>query len=59
MDQEARVNYPGDGPQKLVRATRKAKTVEHVAKDLLRASGLPLLPGDSYEATSHVSGCSW
>lgn len=36
--------YPGDGAQKLVNAMRKAKSVEHVAKDLLRASGLPLLP---------------
>lgn len=36
--------YPGDRPQKLVRVMRKAKTVEQVAKDLLRASGLPLLP---------------
>lgn len=36
--------YPGDGAQKLVNAMRKAKPVEHVAKDLLRASGLPLLP---------------
>lgn len=36
--------YPRDGAQKLVNAMRKAKPVEHVAKDLLRASGLPLLP---------------
>lgn len=36
--------YPGDGAQKLVNAMRKAKQVEYVAKDLLRASGLPLLP---------------
>ena len=36
--------YPGDGAQKLVNAMRKAKPVEHAAKDLLRASGLPLLP---------------
>lgn len=35
--------YPGDRAQKLVNAMRKAKAVEHVAKDLLRASGLPLL----------------
>jgi hypothetical protein len=28
----------------LLRAFRKAKTVEHAAKDLLRASNLPLLP---------------
>lgn len=36
--------YPGDGAQGLVHAMHKAKPVEHVAKDLLRASGLPLLP---------------
>lgn len=43
---------PGDGAQKLVRAMHKAKTVEHVAKDLLRASGLPLLP----RGEAHVEG---
>jgi hypothetical protein len=31
---------------KLVRALRKAKTSEYTAKDLLRASDLPLLPRD-------------
>jgi hypothetical protein len=36
--------YPVDDAQKLVRAMRKADPVEHIAKDLLRASGLPLLP---------------
>ena len=36
--------YPGDGARKLVNAMRRANPVEHVAKDLLRASGLPLLP---------------
>jgi hypothetical protein len=30
----------------LVRALRNAGTVNHVAKDLLRASSLPLLPAD-------------
>src|ERR1700733_12087825 len=32
--------------QKLVRALRKAKTVERAAKDLLRAGNLPLLQRD-------------
>jgi hypothetical protein len=32
--------------KKLVRALRKSRTVEHAAKDLLRASELPLLPRD-------------
>jgi hypothetical protein len=32
--------------RKLVRALRRAKTVERAAKDLLRASNLPLLPRD-------------
>jgi hypothetical protein len=41
--------YPGGDAQKLVNAMRKAKPVEHAAKDLLRASGLPLLPrGDAH-----------
>ena len=31
---------------RLVAALRRAKTVEHTAKDLLRASRLPLLPRD-------------
>lgn len=35
--------YPGRRARKLVRAMREAKTVEHAAKDLLRASNLPLL----------------
>jgi hypothetical protein len=32
--------------KKLVRALRKSRTIEHTAKDLLRASELPLLPRD-------------
>ena len=35
--------YSDGSARKLARAMRKTKTVEHVAKDLLRASGLPLL----------------
>jgi hypothetical protein len=35
----------------LVRSLRNAKDVEHAAKDLLRAAGLPLLPSDE----SHVA----
>lgn len=42
--------YPGRHARKIVRMMRKAKTVEHVAKDLLRASNLPLLP----RAEGHV-----
>jgi hypothetical protein len=38
--------------KKLVRGLRKAEAIEHAAKDLLRASGLPLLPHDN----PHVSG---
>jgi hypothetical protein len=38
--------YPVTKAHKLVGALRKAKTAEHVAKDLLRASGLPLLARD-------------
>lgn len=33
--------------EKLVRALHKAETVERQAKDLLRASGLPLLPREN------------
>ncbi|HXC53698.1 MAG TPA: hypothetical protein VNU97_00230 [Rhizomicrobium sp.] len=32
--------------RRIVNALRRAATVEHAAKDLLRASGLPLLPRD-------------
>jgi hypothetical protein len=42
--------YPASQTTKLVRALRSAKTIEHTAKDLLRASTLPLLPRDE----SHV-----
>lgn len=35
--------YPNAKSAQLVRALRKAKTIEHAAKDLLRASDLPLL----------------
>jgi hypothetical protein len=42
--------YPASRTQRLVRALRSANTVEHTAKDLLRASALPLLPRDE----SHV-----
>ena len=47
-DYEAAVNflsliYPNGKYEKLLRALRKTKTVERAAKDLLRASGLPLL----------------
>ena len=36
--------YPTARAAKLVRALRRAARVTHTAKDLLRASGLPLLP---------------
>lgn len=42
--------YPASHARRLVRALRSADTVEHAAKDLLRASALPLLPRDE----SHV-----
>ena len=35
--------YPDARARRLLRLFRKAKTVEHAAKDLLRGSGLPLL----------------
>jgi hypothetical protein len=38
--------YPRARTLGLVRALRNAGTVRHVAKDLLRASNLPLLPAD-------------
>jgi hypothetical protein len=38
--------YPTARARSLVRALRHARTVDHVAKDLLRASNLPLLPLD-------------
>jgi hypothetical protein len=36
--------YSDAKAHRLLRLFRKAKTVEHAAKDLLRASNLPLLP---------------
>ena len=42
--------YPASHTKRLVHGLRSAKTVEHAAKDLLRASALPLLPRDE----SHV-----
>jgi hypothetical protein len=38
--------YSGAEAAKLLRALRKAKNCEYAAKDLLRASELPLLPRD-------------
>jgi hypothetical protein len=38
--------YPTASALSLVRALRRARTVNHVAKDLLRASNLPLLALD-------------
>jgi hypothetical protein len=38
--------FPIATAEKLVRALHKASLVEHAAKDLLRASGLPMLPRD-------------
>lgn len=50
-DYEGALNFlslilPADKCQKLLRALRKATVVERAAKDLLRASKLPLLPRD-------------
>jgi hypothetical protein len=42
--------YPAAQTKRLLHGLRSAKNVEHTAKDLLRASGLPLLPRDE----SHV-----
>ena len=38
--------YPTTRTRSLVRALRTARAVHHVAKDLLRASHLPLLPAE-------------
>ena len=38
--------YPDTTSGKLLRALRKAPTIKRAAKDLLRASNLPLLPRD-------------
>jgi hypothetical protein len=43
--------YPAAQAKKLVQALRSASTVERAAKDLLRASALPLLP----RSESHVA----
>jgi len=39
--------YPDAKARRLLRSFRKAKTVEHAAKDLLRAGNLPLLPREN------------
>jgi hypothetical protein len=39
--------YPEAKAHRLLRLIRKAKTVEHAAKDLLRAGNLPLLPREN------------
>ena len=38
------LNYPDSKARQLLRGLAKAKNIEHAAKDLLRASNLPLLP---------------
>ncbi|MBV9247333.1 MAG: hypothetical protein JO366_21265 [Methylobacteriaceae bacterium] len=38
--------YPDARSEKLLRALRRARTIQRAAKDLLRASDLPLLPRD-------------
>jgi hypothetical protein len=38
----------------LVGKLRRTKTVDHAAKDLLRASGLPLLPRDEKQVASDL-----
>ena len=43
--------FPQVAAARLVHALRQARTLERPAKDLLRASGLPLLPDDE----AHVS----
>jgi hypothetical protein len=45
-----RLVYGTAGARRLEQALRKSRTVRHTAKDLLRASALPLLPCDE----SHV-----
>jgi hypothetical protein len=39
--------YSDPKARRLLRSLRKAKSVEHAAKDLLRASNLPLLPREN------------
>jgi hypothetical protein len=39
--------YPDAKARRLLRSFHKAKTVEHAAKDLLRAANLPLLPREN------------
>jgi hypothetical protein len=46
--------YPAADSRKLVRALRRAGSVQHTAKDLLRASGLPLLPRDEVHVAADL-----
>ena len=45
---------PASRAKSLIQALRKAQTTQHVAKDLLRASGLPLLPPDEASVKSDL-----
>lgn len=45
---------PAARAQKAIAAFRRAKTVSHPARDLLRASGLPLLPRDEPDVAADL-----
>jgi hypothetical protein len=47
--------YPERTARRLLRAFTRAKSVEHIAKDLLRASNLPLLPRKEAHVESDLS----
>lgn len=46
--------YSGDIPGKIVARLRKTKTVDRKAKDILRASELPLLPKDNVHVRENL-----
>jgi hypothetical protein len=47
--------YPERTARRLLQAFTRARTVEHIAKDLLRASNLPLLPREETHVENDLS----
>lgn len=46
--------FSGDKPKKIVQRLKKGSTVLKKAKDILRASGLPLLPADNIHVKDNI-----
>lgn len=46
--------FPGEKPKKIVQRLKKSETVLKKAKDILRASELPLLPPDNVHVKDNI-----